>query len=148
MKIFAFFILFMSFNLLAQSNLSAPSFGKNAVVSFENFCPIGWSDIEETRGRLILGAGNGNTDALGDALATRVIGSMGGLEYTTGLPASTSIATDSVPGPGLVYAAPPSSPSSNYPVYSDASFFDSIMFGNQGSSNLPPFYSIVYCRPN
>ena len=61
-------------------------------------CPTGWSQVNETRGRVLVGQGSGNLDSAGNSLTTRTMASVGGLEYTNGIPAAECRSDDQYPG--------------------------------------------------
>jgi hypothetical protein len=70
-------------------NLSvAPVVPTGAIIAFNGACPSGWSELNSTKGRVLIGAGSGNTDALGATLTSRSLAAVGGLEYTTGIPSN------------------------------------------------------------
>jgi hypothetical protein len=122
-------------------NLSvAPVVPTGAIFAFNDVCPAGWSELSSGKGRVLVGAGSGNTDALGAALTSRSIAAVGGLEYTTGIPGNESI--------NATFAAP--SPSLNFGVGSMPYFAVDIpsttIAGVKADSNLPPYLVVRHCE--
>ena len=109
-----------------------------AIVAYNGACPSGWSEFSQGKGRMLLGAGSGNLDALGSPLTTRTPAASGGLEYTTGIPAVSANADEAAPdplfnlgiGPGIFKEAPA----------------DTTVGGNKADSNLPPYVVVRFCQ--
>jgi hypothetical protein len=110
-----------------------------SIVAFNGSCPTGWSEFSAGKGRVLLGAGSGNNDALGAPLTSRTIASVGGLEYTTGIPASSAGASESVPFPTVVIA------NTGYDAFTTAAA-NMTLSGDKANSNMPPFVVVRYCE--
>jgi len=152
MKIKMLYVLFfLSFEVLAQTivPISISYLPSGAIMGFETACPLGWSPYTRSAGRFLLGTGSGNADANGQPLKTRNTGEEGGLEYTSGLPASTVESTDSYPPNNNNVSAPIGSRVSRsfvgIPAYVSATLSDTTLSGTKADSNMPPYYTVNYC---
>jgi hypothetical protein len=112
-----------------RSQSDGSTIRKNTVVGFDlSSCPSGWAPYSPAQGRMVVGAS-----------VTRAVGVTGGLEYTTGLPASTSsVATTT--DPTLRYLA-----SYLADFHYSTQSPDTTVNGVKADSNLPPFYVLKYC---
>jgi hypothetical protein len=113
-----------------------------SIIAFNGACPTGWSEFSAGKGRVLLGAGSGNNDALGAPLTSRSIASVGGLEYTTGIPANNAVGADeSVATPtGVIADIGSDSFTSAAP--------NTTLSGDKANSNMPPFVVVRYCEKN
>lgn len=118
-----------------------------AIMAFNGAtCPEGWSVFEGAKGRTLVGAGSGNTDADGTALTARTVGQAGGREFTTGIPAVSDQSDTNVPsstvhlGKGMVGANPAK-------IYSGATPNTTIS-GEKADSNMMPYAVVLYCQKN
>lgn len=122
------------------------------IVAFDSStCPSGWSEYTKARGRMLLGAGSGNDDAIGNSLSTREFGNYGGLEYTSGILAQTSDGNLAIPSISeITYLAQGNTPggrgggTESKPLYSSSSA-DTTIYGDKVDSNMPPYYTVLYC---
>lgn len=109
-------------------------------------CPAGWSVFAPAKGRVLVGAGAGNGDADGTFLTSRTFGDIGGREYTTGIPATTSAGVEAGPSPlknlGILT-------SSGRPgeIFVNAAA-DTTFAGAKQDSNMMPFAVVTYCEKN
>lgn len=110
-----------------------------AIVAYNGACPTGWSEFTTGKGRVLVGAGVGNNDSLGAALTNRAIASVGGLEYTTGIPANSSTANTDSPDPTVVLG-----PTATF-NYSFSSA-DTTIGGDKADSNMPPYVVVRFCE--
>lgn len=110
-----------------------------AIIAFnQSSCPSGWQRFSAGDQRMLLGAGSGNKDKFGNVLTARTLGQTGGLEYTTGIPATLSIAT--APGIASVFSgtrvfATGTVSGSGYGSPTNLVFLQG---GNTTDSNVPP----------
>ncbi len=102
-------------------------------------CDADFPESTTLRGRFIVGAGSGNTDADSIALSARAFGATGGLEYTRGIPAYNNTATSSIPGPTLHV----SNALTNV-FLRDVP--DTTLSGSGADSNMPPYVSLTACE--
>ncbi|MCO4792784.1 MAG: hypothetical protein KC493_03670 [Bacteriovoracaceae bacterium] len=143
-KLIAFTFLFFSLSAFAQSGQVIL---QNSVIAFDQTtCPTGWTQVTESQGRILIGEGSGNLDSLGAPLTARTLGATGGLEYTSGTPASTSAPTSSAPSATTVLAVgnDPGGPT------------DVSLYNNAGTnaevgevpldSNMPPYSTVIFCK--
>src|SRR5688572_10441489 len=87
------------FKIASSSIISVQDLPVGSVLPFNSAaCPEDWEEFTQARGRVILGAGSGNTDVDGVILTSRSRGSAGGTEYTTGIPAVSAMGNQSVAG--------------------------------------------------
>jgi hypothetical protein len=102
-------------------------------------CPSGWSEFTSGKGRILIGAGSGNTDNNSNSLTTRSLGSTGGLEYKTALPYH-STGLDTTSGAGNVLG--------KRNIWRDSAGGSSsaLMNGDTTDSNLPPFKAYLWCE--
>lgn len=114
-----------------------------AIVAYNGACPTGWTEFSSGKGRVLVGLGSGNVDSLGDSLTTRTLASVGGLEYTTGVPASTVSTANSVPGPTFNLSLE----GAGSGLYSSIAT-DTTLSGDKADSNMPPFVVVRYCEKN
>ncbi|WP_374074601.1 hypothetical protein [Bdellovibrio bacteriovorus] len=115
-----------------------------AILAFNaSSCPTGWSLFDSGKGRVLVGAGSGNTDADGTALTARFLGDIGGREFTTGIPASTGGASDSVPSP-LLHLGVASASGRTAEIYNSSA--DTTISGAKADSNMMPFAVVTYCQ--
>lgn len=146
MKRIILFLLFTigSFNLFAQDGV--PILQASVVAFDQATCPTGWSQVNETRGRVLVGQGSGNLDSAGNPLTARSIGGTGGLEYTNGIPAANVAPTTPVPGTDKVLArgVDPSGPT-NVNLY-NAAGTDTVIGRVPADSNMPPFTTVIFCQ--
>lgn len=112
-----------------------------AIVAYNGACPTGWSEFTTGKGRVLVGAGIGNNDSLGAALTNRAIASVGGLEYTTGIPADdTGVGISSIPNPNVVMGFE----GGGNGIYG-LGVANTTIGGPKADSNMPPFVVVRYC---
>lgn len=118
---------------------------QGAILAFHtSSCPSGWSPFDLAKGRVLVGAGAGNSDADGSALTTRVLGDTGGREFTTGIPFSSAIASEASPTP-LLNLGNPQSAGRPFPLFTTAAA-DTTIHGPKEDSNMMPFTTVTYCQ--
>ena len=109
-------------------------------------CPSGWTNYTLANGRVIVGSGSGNVDALGGTLTSRAFGSTGGLEYTTGIPVAALQADQGTASSNDVLAMFFGGSLSSSVYGYTASAADTTLSGSKANSNLPPFIALKYCK--
>lgn len=133
-------------NLIYASNDNTSL--SDAILAFDGAtCPAGWVEVSSNAGRVVLGAGSGNLDSTGASLTARTLGQTGGLEYTTGYPASTSTAVNPTPDPSLVFCS--MNGTNTFYVNAGVSGISVNSGANGGptvSTNLPPYTTVTFCR--
>ncbi len=139
-------ILFIIFSIsaFAQDGLTIL---QSSIVAFDQAsCPTGWSQVTQTRGRVLVGQGLGNNDKLGNPLANRTLGTTGGLEYKTGVPAANVAPTTNNPGPTRVLARGVDNIGpTNVSLYNNTGT-DTAVGKMPANSNLPPFTTVIFCQ--
>jgi hypothetical protein len=119
-----------------------PVLPANAVMAFDaETCPDGWERFYQADGRIILGAGSGNQDADGALLTKRILGSTGGREYTSGLPASSNLGGTNIPSPTVQFAQA----SGGENIYNPCDDFTTLS-GEKQDSNMSPYLVLTYCK--
>lgn len=108
-------------------------------------CPDGWSVFNDGRGRVLVGAGAGNTDADGTALTSRTLGATGGREFTTGIPAVTLDGQSTTPSPTANLAVVNDGSGSTFIGYRNAAA-NTTLSGQKADSNMMPYSNILYCQ--
>jgi hypothetical protein len=130
-----------SFRLLPIDGSSSVTMAlpDGAVLAFDSAtCPDGWSDDSSLSGRVIVGKGIGNTDVDGNALTSRALDAIGGLEYTSGIPAYSGTGNTATVGPSTV----PAGTGVSYLL--SAPGID--VMGTDADANFPPFIVRHYCK--
>ncbi len=130
--------------LLFSFTLQAELLPSGTIAAFDlAACPTGWSTFNAGKQRVLVGAGTGNTDQLGNPLTARTYADMGGYEYTTGIEAKTSAAGTNTPGTTQY----PAATSGSYYAYGSPTYdtSDTTLAGEKADSNMPPYYVILYC---
>jgi len=131
-----------------EVNISIPANPAGMIVAFETACPAGWAPSVNAQGRFLVGAGSGNTDINGAPLTARTAGQSGGLEYTTGIMASSQDSVFTVPGPGRLISRTGIDTSGFFTpqlaLYQGPP--DTSLAGPSQDSNLPPYATVVYCE--
>lgn len=107
-------------------------------------CPEGWSVFNGGKGRTLVGAGSGNTDADGTALTARTVGQAGGREFTTGIPVAATAASTVAPSPEVNLSLAKSGPVI-VTGYSDSPA-DTTLSGEKADSNMMPYAVVLYCQ--
>ena len=146
MKTFLSLILFTLTASLSFAQDGIPILQASVVAFDQATCPTGWSQVNETRGRVLVGQGSGNLDSAGNSLTTRTMASVGGLEYTNGIPAANVAPTTNIPAPDKVLArgVDPGGPT-NVDLYNSAGT-DTEIGRIPSDSNLPPFKTVIFCQ--
>lgn len=127
-----------------QSATLVANFPSGIVLPMQGACPTGWTEFTQGQGRILVGAGSVNIDQEGYPLSARSWTQSGGLEYTSGIPANTNVATYQTPGNNLVYRA-----GNGYNLYADAALADTELDQEIPSdANMPPYYVVRFCRKN
>ena len=114
------------------------------VMAFDSAsCPSGWIPYSAGAGRVIIGAGSGNTDDQGNALSLRSVGQTGGMEYTTAVRAATAAVTDETTVPTsdsyIGRAQPPSRAYATGPA-------TTTLNGVKADSKFPPYMTLTWCQ--
>jgi hypothetical protein len=141
--------------LVSSANASTPvaitisSVPSGAIMAFQGACPVGWTQVSGTNGRVLVGAGTGNMDSFGSPLTSRTVGATGGAEYTTGIPASTAVSTLGTPSPLSVLGLSSDPGVSGSPLnFVDSALTDTTIAGPSADSNMPPYLVVRYCSKN
>lgn len=125
-------------------------FPSGAVVPFNSAtCPSGWTIFASAKGRVIVGAGSGNTDSAGASLTSRAANSTGGLEYTTGIVVTSTAGTVGGPNGNFLGACGTSGaiPTAQN-LYCSPGANATTVNGVAADSNIPPYVVRTYCRKN
>jgi len=124
-----------------KSEVGVTGLPSGSIVAYDSAtCPTGWSIHSNSKGRIHLGAGSGNTDAEALALTARALGLSGGREYTTGIPATVGDFSDT--NPDSNYAFSSSFGASNFNTSALTGTFN----GVKADSNMPPYFVLTYCQ--
>lgn len=139
-------ILFTFFTPLSFAQDGVPILQASVVAFDQATCPTGWSQVNESRGRVLVGQGSGNLDSAGNPLTARTMAATGGLEYTNGIPATNAAPTTNVPGPDKVLArgVDPGGPT-NVNLY-NAAGTDTAVGRVPADSNMPPYTTVIFCQ--
>ncbi|TNF30496.1 MAG: hypothetical protein EP319_04880 [Deltaproteobacteria bacterium] len=144
-KMWFLYLLLFTSGVFAQDGITIL---QSSIVAFDQAtCPTGWSQVNATRGRVLVGQGGAaNVDALGSPLTARTLGATGGLEYKSGIPAANVAPTSSIPSPTRVLArgVDPSGPT-NVNLYNNTGT-DSAVGRMPANSNMPPFTTVIFCQ--
>lgn len=120
------------------------NFPAGIILPMQGACPTGWTEFNNGRGRILVGAGSGNNDGEGTPLSVRTWTDSGGLQETSGIPANTNAATTQTPTTNLVYRS-----GNGYNLYADATSTNTKLDQQIASdTNMPPYYVVRYCRKN
>lgn len=133
---------------LKRGSTASPSAPEGAVIAFdrEDGCPRGWSEFEDARGRMILGANKNRTHGYvlrpfrgvgGEEVHTLTVKELPKHDHSAGLFFSTNVDANR--------ARPMATPNGGQPIY-QVSKPTSTAGGGQPHNNMPPYIALFFCK--